>query len=145
MRTAGIVVVSILGVGFASNALAADGAQLFAANCAACHQADGTGVAGLAPPLRTDVWKRLGPSSRTYLASVMVSGLVGVPLDGARYGAAMPPWSQLSDSELAAIGSFVLQKLNGEKNGLSDEAIKEARTANRDNAALRTLREGDHS
>jgi mono/diheme cytochrome c family protein len=140
------VVSSILvGVLCSVNALAADGAQLFADNCAACHQADGAGFAGLAPPLRTDLWRRLGSRSRTYLASVLVSGLAGVPLDGARYGAAMPSWAQLSDVELAAIGSFVLQKLNGEKQGLNAAAIQQARTANRDNRALQSLREGGDS
>ena len=137
---AGIVVAGMLATGTAT---AADGTQLFAENCSACHQADGSGAAGLAPPLRGDQWKRLGDKSQPYLASVLVSGLVGVPLDGQRYSVAMPPWAQLSDPELVAIGSFVLQKLNGEKKGLSRAAVKEARTANRDNVALKRLRDGE--
>lgn len=141
----GVVLALTLGVGAfqPTAASAADGEQLYAASCAACHQADGSGVPGLAPPLRGDVWRRLGGNAREYLASVMVSGLVGVPLDGQRYVAAMPSWSYLSDEELAAIGSFVLKKLNGDKKGLATAAIREARRANLDNEALKRLRRED--
>jgi len=136
------IAVVLLALGTHHISVAAEGEQLYAANCAACHQADGSGVASLAPPLRSDVWRRLGAKSSVYLASVLVSGLVGVPLDGQRYGAAMPPWSYLSDAELAAIGSYVLQTLNGEKKGVSTTSIREARDANRDNEMLKQLREG---
>jgi mono/diheme cytochrome c family protein len=129
----------------AGSAVAADDQQLFVVNCAVCHQADGSGIAGLAPPLRSDVWRRLEGRAGVYLAGVMLSGLVGVQLDGQLYTAAMPPWSHLSDAEIAAIGSFVLRKLNDEKSGLDAATVAEARAANRDNAALKKLRAGDDS
>jgi mono/diheme cytochrome c family protein len=121
---------------------AANGEQVYVENCAACHQPDGSGVPGLAPPLRGELWKRLGGRSAAYLAGVLVSGMVGVPLDGQRFGAAMPPWAHLSDPELAAVGSYVLQKLNGGKAGLGVAAVKEARKASPDVTALKKLREG---
>lgn len=129
----------------ADGAAAADGQQLFAVNCAVCHQVDGSGIAMLAPPLKGDVWQRLDTRARPYLAGVMLGGLVGVQLDGQPYTAAMPPWSHLSDAELAAIGTFVLQKLNAESAGLDAATVAEARAANRDSGALKKLRAGDES
>jgi mono/diheme cytochrome c family protein len=113
---------------------------LFATNCAVCHQLDGSGIAGLAPPLKGGVWQRLEARAGVYLAGVMLRGLAGVPLDGQSYTAAMPPWAHLSDAELAAIGSFVLEKLNGGAKGLDAATVAQARAANRDDAALSALR-----
>jgi mono/diheme cytochrome c family protein len=72
----------------------------------------------------------------------MVSGLVGVPLDGTSYFAAMPPWLQLTDAQLAAIGDYVLQELNGEKTCVTAAAVKQARDLRPSYAALTTLRDG---
>jgi mono/diheme cytochrome c family protein len=124
----------------AGTAVATDEQLLFATNCAVCHQHDGSGIAGLAPPLKSGVWQRLDGRAGTYLAGVMLSGLVGVPLDGQHYTAAMPPWAHLSDADLAAIGSFVLEKLNGAKKGLDAAIVAAARASNRDHAALKELR-----
>ena len=56
---------------------AADGAALYAQHCATCHQADGSGTVGLAPPLKGEHWQRLG-SDRSYLAQVITHGLSGL-------------------------------------------------------------------
>jgi mono/diheme cytochrome c family protein len=135
-----LIAVGALAVLLTGRAVAADGQSLFATNCAVCHQHDGGGIVGLAPPLKGAVWQRLASRTGPYLAGVMLSGLVGVPLDGERYTAAMPPWAHLSDAELAALGSFVLEKLNGAKSGLDEATVAAARAANRDHAALAALR-----
>jgi mono/diheme cytochrome c family protein len=127
----------------ASRAAAGDeGEQLFATNCAVCHMADGAGSPSLAPPLRNELWKRLGAKGPDYIASVMISGLVAVPLDGVRYAAAMPPWSQLSDAQLAAIGTHVLKKLNGTKTAVTAAQVKRARLAAPGVAELKAMRSG---
>jgi mono/diheme cytochrome c family protein len=126
-----------------NTAAAANGEQLYANNCGICHQPDGAGAPGVAPPLRSDLWLRLGSRSPRYFASVLVSGLVGVPIDGQVYAAAMPSWAQLSDAEISAIGTFVLQKLNGTKLKVPEAAVKETRAATLDAASLKRLRAGD--
>lgn len=126
----------------AGTAAAADGEKLYATNCGVCHLADGAGTPGLAPPLRTDLWKRLGAKAPGYLAGVMLTGMVGVPLDGQRYGAAMPPWGQLSDAELAAIGTYVLQKLNSQRMSVDAGTVKKVRETGGTYASLKTLRDG---
>jgi mono/diheme cytochrome c family protein len=126
----------------AFGARADDGRQLYEANCAICHMADGSGSPGVAPPLRTDIWKRLDDRAPFYLAGVMLSGLVAVPLDGVRYYAAMPPWPQLTDAELAAIGNYVLQGLNGEALQVDLATVKQARDASPSSQALGEIRDG---
>jgi mono/diheme cytochrome c family protein len=123
-------------------AIADEGEQLFAANCAVCHMADGAGSPSLAPPLRNELWKRLGNKAPDYIASVMVSGMVAVPLDGVRYAAAMPMWNQLSDAQLAAVGTYVLKKLNGARVAVTVAQVKRARLAAPGVAELKAMRSG---
>ena len=105
-----------LGLGFGLCALpgrAADGATLFAQHCAACHQADGSGTVGLAPPLKGDHWLKLG-ADRGYLPMVLVHGLSGaIKLGSQTFVGSMPAFgAQLDDETLAAIASHV-RKLQG--------------------------------
>lgn len=127
----------------AAQAAAGDnGEQLYATNCAVCHMADGAGSPSLAPPLRAEVWKRLGARGPDYIASVMIAGMVAVPLDGVRYAAAMPQWLQLGDAQLAAIGTHVLKKLNGSKVAVTAAQVKRAREASPGAAELKAMRSG---
>ena len=74
--------------------LVARGAKVYAANCAACHQANGKG-AGPIKPLD---------------GSALVKGSLAEPmhvlLEG-RVNGTMPSWKQLSDVELAAVLTYV--------------------------------------
>ena len=68
------------------------GAKVYAANCQACHQANGQGVKGAFPALDGS-------------AVVMNKAQqIAMLLEGK---GAMPPWKQLSDVELAAVATYV--------------------------------------
>ncbi|HEY5801953.1 MAG TPA: cytochrome c oxidase subunit II [Burkholderiaceae bacterium] len=74
------------------------GEKVYTANCAVCHQANGKGVPGAFAPLD---------------GSPSVNGPKGdqihVLLEGknsGKYSAAMPPWKQLSDTEIAAVITY---------------------------------------
>jgi cytochrome c oxidase subunit 2 len=71
-------------------ALLKHGAQVFNANCAACHQANGKGVPGAFPAL--DGSKVVNGPKADQIAIV----LNGKP------GTAMPSWKQLSDADIAS-------------------------------------------
>jgi cytochrome c oxidase subunit 2 len=68
------------------------GARIYAANCQACHQANGQGVKGAFPALDgSQVVKH-----KEEQIAILLKGK-----------GAMPPWKQLSDVELAAVATYV--------------------------------------
>lgn len=75
-------------------ALVARGEKVYAANCAACHKADGTGAGPI---------KALDKSA--LVLSEDKSKQIQVLLNGAANGA-MPAWKQLSDTEIAAVITY---------------------------------------
>lgn len=74
--------------------LVARGESVYAANCAACHQANGKGAGPI---------KALDGSALVVDADK--SKLINVLLNGQNNGA-MPAWKQLSDTELAAVMTY---------------------------------------
>jgi len=92
------------------------GAIIYAANCAACHQATGKGVAGAFPPL-----------DGSKVVTGPAAGQVAIVLNG-KPGTAMPPWTQLSDTDLAAVITYTRNSW-GNKTGeaVQPSAIKAAR------------------
>lgn len=95
-------------------AAAEDGKVVYDAHCAACHQPDGAGALGLAPPLAGTLGKRMAtPEGRKYLPGIVISGLAGkLESKGVIYEGIMPSWQQLSDGELAAVLNHVLTAFN---------------------------------
>jgi mono/diheme cytochrome c family protein len=89
---------------------APSGIDVFAASCASCHQADGTGLPGIFPPLAGHVSELYsadgGPQ---YLASVVLFGLQGpLTIKGQTYDGVMPGWFQLGDEEVAVVLDYAM-------------------------------------
>jgi cytochrome c oxidase subunit 2 len=74
--------------------LTAKGAEIYAANCAACHQANGKGVPGAFPAL--DGSKVVAGPSAAQIALVLAG----------KAGTAMPAWKQLSNADIAAVITY---------------------------------------
>jgi cytochrome c oxidase subunit 2 len=68
------------------------GAKVYAANCQACHQANGQGIKGAFPPLDGSAVVMNTPQQ------------IAILLNGK---GAMPSWKGLSDVELAAVATYV--------------------------------------
>ena len=83
--------------------LTARGEKVFAANCAVCHQASGTGNAAVGAPALVGDAKVMGPKDAQ----------IAVLLHG-QNNQKMPAWSQLSDVEIASVISYTR---NGWTNG----------------------------
>lgn len=83
----------------------ADGESVYAANCAACHQANGQGVPGAFPPLAGNLVELVGlEGGREYLIHAVLHGVQGeMEVGGQSYDGVMPAWGQLSDAEIAAV------------------------------------------
>lgn len=106
------------------------GADLYGKHCTVCHQADGEGAPGIAPPIAGTL-SGLAKSSagRDFLAQIMVSGMVGtISSHGMRYLGNMPPFNALTDGELASVMNHVLLAFNGADLPLSPAAFAAARS-----------------
>lgn len=79
----------------------ADGAAIFAGNCAACHQATGLGLPGAFPPLAGSEWVL---AKKEIPAQILLHGLTGpITVKGSQYTGVMPAFAQLKDAEIAAV------------------------------------------
>lgn len=79
-----------------------EGAKLFAANCASCHQASGEGIPGVFPPLKGD--GVVQASDPTQQIRVLLQGIQGANIGGTVYSSPMPPFGiTLSDKQVADI------------------------------------------
>jgi mono/diheme cytochrome c family protein len=102
-----------------------DGGVLYAAHCAACHQADGRGVAGTFPPLAGSEWV-VGEPDR--LARILLLGIDGpIRVKGDDYRGAMPAFGgTLSDTELVAVANHIRTAFGNDARPALDEPALQA-------------------
>ncbi len=86
----------------------AEGKRIFGANCVACHQSTGLGVAGAFPPVVGSEWV-VGPEQT--VIRILLNGLSGpLKVRGAAYNAAMPAWKEsMSDDDIAHVITYLRQ------------------------------------
>ena len=100
---------------------APDGEALYAANCMACHQADGSGAdTGAILPLSGNPF--VTADDPTPLAHVVMDGRGGMPSFG----------SALDDGELAELLTYLRQLGENEADEVAEDDVAEARDAARD-------------
>jgi cytochrome c oxidase subunit II len=85
------------------------GREAYTANCAACHQADGAGVAGAFPPLAGNPFVTAHPQ-----------GILHVVLNGR---AGMPAFGGLSDERIALIVSYVRNAWENDAHGVDADMV----------------------
>lgn len=105
------------------------GTQVYAANCAACHQLTGAGLPGVFPPLAGhSITLYQADGGRAYLIDVMLYGLQGqITVNGTNYNGLMPAWAHLSDEQIAAVINHSVAGLADAPEGF--DAIREAEVA----------------
>ena len=92
----------------------------FAGLCAACHQPNGQGLAGLAPSLVYSRWVLGDPR---ILARIVLNGKVQENL-------VMPPWkAALDDANIAAVLTFVRRSWGHDSDPVAPAVVAEARRA----------------
>lgn len=135
----GRTLAELQGVGTSESTASVDGAAVYAARCAACHQANGAGLPGAFPPLAGSEWVT-GKGST--LAAIVLHGIGGpLTVKGQRYDGAMPAFQQqLQDSEIAAVLTYIRGQWGNAGAALSPELVA---TVRRDTAARTTPFNGD--
>ena len=83
----------------------AHGEKVYLANCSACHQASGAGLAGAFPPLAQSDFLE---GDRKQVMAAALFGLSGpITVNGVEYNGVMPSLGHLPDEDLAAALTYV--------------------------------------
>lgn len=107
---------------------APDGAQIFASRCAACHQATGSGLPGVFPPLAGSEWVN---SDAKQVSRILLLGVTGkITVAGATFNGSMPAFGgTLSDAEIAAVASHIRSSFGNKSPALTADVVKAERAA----------------
>ena len=110
LLVSGLVAVTTAASSAPTIAQDAAGADLYATNCAGCHQPDGAGISGTFPPLAGNP----AASAADYVTTVILDGKSGeIEVLGVTYDQTMPAVNGLSDSEVSAITDHVVELAGG--------------------------------
>jgi mono/diheme cytochrome c family protein len=102
------------------------GKAVYAQYCLTCHQADGSGVPGMHPPLSAGSW--VGKDSKELIA-IMMKGLSGkLEVNGEVYKNFMPSHAQLTDEQLADVLSYVRSNFGNNFEPVTPDMVKKVRS-----------------
>lgn len=93
---------------FSANAVA-DGESVFKQQCASCHGVKGQGMQYVAPALKGS--KFIASASVDEIKTMIRAGRSAEQKLHPDFPAAMPPFPQLSDEDIAAVAEYVKGKL----------------------------------
>jgi nitrite reductase (NO-forming) len=103
------------------------GQALFAGTCSTCHQGNGEGLQGVFPPLAKSSVLKENPKR---IVDIMLHGLSGpITVNGQQFNSVMPPMTQLTDDEVANIGTYVLNSWGNPGGQIHKEDVAERRKA----------------
>jgi len=110
-------------------AVAAQGKKVYEAVCGICHGVDGAGKPGQAPPLAGSEWVITKGDSR--LAHIPLQGLSGaITVEGKQWNLNMAAMgAALSDSDLAAVLTYMRTSWGNKAGEVSVDDVKKARDA----------------
>ncbi|MBX3727170.1 MAG: c-type cytochrome [Xanthomonadales bacterium] len=98
----------------------------YLAQCAACHQPEGTGLAGAFPPLADSDW--VAQQGADGVIEVILKGLTGkITVNGVDYDNVMPAMSHLSDEDVAAIVNHVMNNWDNPGGSVTVAQVAEQR------------------
>lgn len=102
------------------------GRSVYKKYCLTCHQADGSGVANMHPPLTPGSWVGKDPNE---LIAIMMKGLSGkIEVNGEEYKNFMPSHAQLTDEEIADVLSYVRSSFGNNFDPVTPEMVKKVRS-----------------
>jgi mono/diheme cytochrome c family protein len=100
------------------------GKAVYQKYCLTCHQADGSGVPGMFPPLSPNEWI----ADKDKMIDLMMNGQSGkITVNGEVYNNLMPAHDFLSDQEIADVISYVRSSFGNDLAPVSTEEVEAAR------------------
>ncbi len=93
--------------------------------CMACHQADGSGVPGMHPPLSAGSWANKGKKE---IIGIVLNGLSGkIEVDGEIYNNLMPSHAHLTDRQIADVLSYIRSHFGNQADAITADEVKHER------------------
>jgi mono/diheme cytochrome c family protein len=103
------------------------GKGVYETYCLACHQADGSGVPDLNPPLIKTKWTM---GDKKTLINVLLKGLdQEIDVNGETFANVMPAMSHLSDDEIADVLTYVRNNFENKATAVTAKEVKAQRAA----------------
>jgi mono/diheme cytochrome c family protein len=103
----------------------AQGKSIYNKFCLVCHQADGSGVAGLYPPIVNTDWVQ-GDKER--LIKVIINGQEGpIEVNGESYNNIMPAQDFLKNEEIAAVLTYIRKNFENNASAVTTEEVEQVR------------------
>lgn len=101
------------------------GQAVYAKYCLTCHQADGSGVPYMNPPLIRTKWT-LG--SKTVMIEQVLKGSSGkIEIDGDTFKNTMPPLQTLTDQQIADVLTYVRNNFGNKASMVTPAEVKTVR------------------
>ena len=115
------------------------GKALYLVSCSACHQPNGQGLEGIAPPLAGTRWPN---ESEDRLARIVLHGLRGpITVADKEYNLEMPAMGFFDDQDIAAILTYVRRTWGESSSPVNPEIVEKVRTQTRERSDSWTVEE----
>ena len=102
------------------------GKSVYMKECLTCHQADGSGVPNMHPPLGPGSWVGKDPKE---LIAIMMKGLSGkIEVNGEAYKNFMPSHAKMSDEEIADVLTYIRSSFGNNFGPVSEEMVSKIRS-----------------
>ena len=102
------------------------GKVVYEKECLTCHQADGSGVPNMHPPLGSGSWVGKDPKE---LIAIMMKGLSGkIEVSGEVYKNFMPSHAKLSDEEIADVLSYIRSSFGNNFEPVTTQMVSKIRS-----------------
>jgi mono/diheme cytochrome c family protein len=102
------------------------GKTVYQNTCLPCHQANGSGVPGMNPPLKNTKYV-VGDKKK--LINIVLNGLdEEIEVNGETYSNVMPPFNSLTDQEIADVLTYVRNSFGNKAGAVKEEEVKKLRT-----------------
>jgi mono/diheme cytochrome c family protein len=102
------------------------GKLLYAAWCLACHQADGSGVPNLNPPLIATTW--VAGSKKTLIEMILKGSKGQVEMDGETFHNTMPAQAHLTDQQIADVLTYIRNSFGNKASAVRASEVKSIRS-----------------
>jgi mono/diheme cytochrome c family protein len=101
------------------------GGKLYEQYCLSCHQADGSGVPKLNPPLINTSY--VTGDKKKLIQWVLKGSEENMPIDGKYYSNNMPPQNYLKDEEIADILTYIRNSFGNKASPITTTDVKNIR------------------